>query len=206
VKPIKWYQIVLPLMMCGAFAALSVRIPRYRFVLLGLGTMVGYAVIQDQVSARLCPEYFTLFHPPIPGLTDPTLLGIGWGFLGAWWGGVFFGLAMGLVATVGPQPPLPLRAVVRPLWVLVVVVAAVTALTGLTVSHHARLLGVSLDAGMSGLVPPENRLALLTVACYHLSAYVTATVGGVIVCVWVRAERRRRTNYAPERGPTNSPD
>ena len=76
----------------------------------------------------------------------------------------------------------------RPLVVLVGVLAAVTALTGFTVWHHANLLGVSLDAGMTGLVPPERHRGLLTVACYHLTAYVTATVCGLVLCGWVWTE------------------
>jgi hypothetical protein len=73
------------------------------------------------------------------------------------------------------------------------VLAAVTALTGFTVHHHANLLGVSLDAGTAGLVPPEHQRGLLTVACYHFTAYATATVGGIVLCLWVWQERGKRT-------------
>lgn len=191
-NPIGWHQITLPVIVCLAFAALAVRLARYRYVLLGLGAMVGYAVLQDQVSARLCPEYFTVLHPPIPGLSDPTLLGISWGFLGAWWGGVLLGFALALTATVGSRPPLAPRELVRPLAALVGVLAAVTALTGFAVWHHANLLGVSLDPQMSLLVPKERHRGLLTVACYHFTAYVTAAVGSAVLCMWVSGERRRR--------------
>ena len=187
-KPLEWYQIVLPMAVCLAFAVLAVRLVRYRIVLMGLAAMVGYAMLQDQISARLCPEYFTVLHPPIPNLTDPTLLGISWGFLGAWWGGILLGFVLGLVATVGRRPPLAPRELVRPMLVLVGVLAGVTALTGFTVWHHAGLLGVSLDSGMTQMVPPERHRGLLTVACYHLTAYVTAAVGGVVV-VRVGVER-----------------
>jgi hypothetical protein len=190
--PLGWHQIALPVVMCVILAVVTVRVPRYRFALMGLVALVGYAMLQDQVSARLCPEYFTVLHPPIPGLTDPTLLGISWGFLGGWWGGILLGYVAGLVATLGPRPPLAPRELVRPLGILVSVLAAVTALTGFTVWHHANLLGVSLDAGMTGLVPPERHCGLLTVACYHLAAYVTATVSGLVLCAWMWSQRRRR--------------
>ncbi len=192
-NPIGWHQIVLPVVMCGVFAALALRRPRYRFVLMGLATLVAYAVLQDQVSARLCPEYFTVMHPPIPGLTDPTLLGISWGFLGAWWGGAMLGLGLGMVATVGPRPVLSPRELVRPLAVYVGGLAAVTALTGYTVWRHANLLDVSLGPGTTDPVPPENRRGLLTVACYHFSCYATGSIGGVILCAWVWTVRRKST-------------
>jgi hypothetical protein len=190
--PIEWHQIALPLVVSSTVVVAAVRVPRYRFALYGFIAIVGYAMLQDQISARLCPEYFTVLHPPIPGMTDPTLLGISWGFIGGWWGGIVLGYVAGLVATLGTRPQLKPRELVRPLLVLVSVLATVTALTGFTVWHHANLLGVSLDAGMNGLVPAERHRAVLVVACYHFTAYATATIGGVVLCAWIWAERRGR--------------
>jgi hypothetical protein len=166
--------------------------------------MVGYAMLQDQISVRLCPEYFTVVHPPIPGLTDPTLLGISWGFLGAWWGGAVLGYVAGLLATLGPRPQLTPRELVRPLLLLVGALAFVTGITGASVWYYTEVLGVSLDAGMTGLVPPARHRGLLTVACYHLVAYATAAAGGVVVCAWVWAERRKRGGTGDTVCRTNS--
>ena len=194
-EPLVWYQIVAPAIVCLALivVALFTRRPRLQFAALGLVAMVGYGMLQDQVSARLCPEYFTVFHPPIPGLTDPTLLGIAWGFLGAWWGGVLLGYVAGLVATLGSRPPLASRELVRPLMVLLVVVSAVVLLTGINVWRHAELFGVSLDPALTKLLTPERHRPLLIVACYHFAAYASAVIGGVVLCLWVRVERVRRT-------------
>ena len=190
--PLELHQIALPVMACLTLAVLAVRVPRYRFALMGLVAVVGYAILQDQVSARLCPEYFTVLHKPIPGVTDPTLLGACWGFLGGWWGGLILGYAVGLVATLGPRPQLTPRELVRPMALLVGAVACCTALTGVSVWRHAEMLGVALDAGMAELVPPRRHKALLTVACYHLVSYASSVVAGVVLCVWVAAQRRKR--------------
>lgn len=195
--PIAWYQIALPVVVCVAVAVVAIRVPRYRFALYGFIAITGYAMAQDQVSARLCPEYFTVLHPPIPGMTDPTLLGISWGFIGGWWGGIVLGYAAGLVATLGKRPAFSPREFIKPLGVLVAAVATITGLTGFTVWHHANLLGVSLDAGMNGLVPAERHRAVLVVACYHFTAYASATLGGVVLCVWISLERRKRGNREP---------
>lgn len=189
--PLTWPQMVLPVVVCAMVAVVAVRVPRYRFAVYGFVAIVGYAVLQDQISARLCPEYFTVLHPPIPNLTDPTLLGICWGFLGGWWGGIVLGYAAGLVATLGSRPPLAPRDVVKPLGVLVCAVAVVTALTGVSVWRHAEMMGVLLP-GLDGVVPPERQRAAFVVACYHLVAYASATLGGVVLCAWLRAERRKR--------------
>ncbi len=191
-KPLEMHQIVLPVVACVVLAVLSARVPRYRFALMGLVAIVGYAILQDQVSARLCPEYFTVLHNPIPGVTDPTLLGVCWGFIGGWWGGVVLGYAVGLVATLGPRPQLTPRELVRPMGFLVGAVAVVTALTGLSVWRHAEMMGVMLDPGTAEFVPLKRHKALLTVACYHLVAYASAAIGGVVLCVWVAVERRKR--------------
>lgn len=190
--PLDTHQIVLPVVACLVLTALAVRIPRYRFAMMGFVAIVGYAILQDQVSARLCPEYFTVLHRPIPGVTDPTLLGVCWGFLGGWWGGVLLGYAAGLTATLGPRPPMHPRELVMPILLLVVAIATVTALTGFSVWRHSEMLGVMLDPGNAELVPVQRHRALLTVACYHFVAYASSVVGAVALCVWVRAERQRR--------------
>lgn len=194
-NPLTWPQMVLPVVVCVAVAVVAVRIPRYRFALYGLVAVVGYAILQDQVSARLCPEYFTVLHPPIPNLTDPTLLGICWGFLGGWWGGIVLGYAAGLVATIGPRPALHPRDFVKPLAVCMCAVGVITALCGYSVWRHAEMLAVSLE-GMDGLIAPERQRAALVVASYHFVAYATATLGGIVVCVWLAAERKRRSAEA----------
>ncbi len=169
-------------------------IPRLRFAAMGLGYLVGYAILQDQVSARLCPEYFTVFHPPIPGLTDPTLLGFAWGFLGAWWGGVAMGYAVGLAATLGPWPQLAPRDLVWPMFVVVVLVGIATGLTGLTVDRHAEMMEVSIAPGLAADIPPERQRQLLVVSCYHFVAYTSAVLASVGLCVWVVRERRRSSS------------
>ena len=46
-------------------------------VLLSVLTCVTYGVVHDQITARICVEYFTIGHPPVFATDDPTLLGLG---------------------------------------------------------------------------------------------------------------------------------
>jgi hypothetical protein len=162
---------------------------------------------QDQVSARLCPEYFTVFNPRIPGLTNPTGLGIAWGFLATWWLGLFCGYAAGLVATATrkpapgrvPRPVLSPRDIIRPLGLLLVMVALAVALTGATVWIHCESLGVSIDPEFGRVLPPERHRALLVVSCYHFVGYVAAIGGSLALLVWIRRERARRATF-PAKG------
>jgi len=40
---------------------------------------ISYGVIHDQITVRICLEYFTIGHPPVFDTTSPTLLALGWG-------------------------------------------------------------------------------------------------------------------------------
>jgi hypothetical protein len=102
------------------------------------------------------------------------------------------GYFAGIAATAGRKPPLGPRELVRPMLVLVLAVGAVTAVTGVSVWRHAELFEVRLDPGLTEPIPPGNRRGLFVVACYHLTAYVTAAVGSVVLCVWVGRERAAR--------------
>ena len=192
-EPLAWYRIAIPVAACVALG-MAARYGHARFRFAGMGLIAGvcFGVLQDQVSARLCPEYFTLFHPPIPGLNDPTLMGISWGFLGAWWAGLFLGYAAGLVATFGTLPKLTPRDVVRHLLFLMLYVGATVSAIGGIVWWHAELLGVSIDPGLGRLLPPEHHRALLVVSCYHFAAYASSLCGSVVLCAWIWRERVKR--------------
>ena len=51
--------------------------------IIGLGVVgaVAYGIAHDNVTARVCVEYFTIGHVPIFGTENPTLLALGWGVL-----------------------------------------------------------------------------------------------------------------------------
>ena len=49
-----------------------------------IAAAIVYGIIHDQITARICVEYFTVFHPPIFHTQSPTLLGIGWGIVATW--------------------------------------------------------------------------------------------------------------------------
>ena len=193
-EPIPWYRIAVPFIAVVALAVLCMfyRSMRLRSMLLGIGVMVGYAMLQDQVSARLCPEYFTVFHNPLPGLTNPTLVGIVWGFVGSCWGGAIMGYAVGLAGTLGPRQSLTVRQLVIPMLLLTGAIAVVTVITGLTAYRHAVMFDIRLDPVIDPDVPFQRHHELFTVACYHLAAYVTAVVGTVILCIAVARCRKVR--------------
>jgi hypothetical protein len=92
---------------------------------------VVYGIAHDQVTARVCLEYFTVFHPRIFPTESPTLLAIGWGVIATWWMGGFLGIGLAAAARVGSRPKLSARDVLRPILQLLLVMACCALFFGL---------------------------------------------------------------------------
>ncbi|QDU19619.1 hypothetical protein [Urbifossiella limnaea] len=192
-EPLETWRVWAQLAVVGAalVVALVRPLPALRVVAACVAAMVAYGAAQDQFTARLCPEYFTVAHNPIPGVTDPTLLGLAWGFLGGWWGGLFLGLGMAAAARAGSAPPAPARDIVRALAGLFAVVGTVSAMACVGNLRHADLLGVSVGEPWATAVPPDRHRALVAVANTHFATYTTAALGGGIACAWVGRRRNQ---------------
>ncbi|WP_165230970.1 hypothetical protein [Aquisphaera insulae] len=53
-------------------------------VVVCIATAVLYGILHDQVTARICLDYFTVAHPPVFATESPTWLGAGWGIVRVW--------------------------------------------------------------------------------------------------------------------------
>src|SRR5690349_15487334 len=93
---------------------------------------VLYGILHDQITARICVEYFTIGHPPIFTFDtdDPTLLGLGWGVIATWWVGVLLGVPLACAARLGRAPKRSALSVLRPLLLLMIVSALCATIAG----------------------------------------------------------------------------
>src|SRR5436190_15791404 len=89
---------------------------------------VVYGVLHDQVTARICVEFFTVGHPRVFDTDSPTLLGLGWGVLSTWWVGLILGGGLALAARAGERPKRDAWSLARPVATLFGVTAAFAAL------------------------------------------------------------------------------
>jgi len=162
-----------------------------------IAAAIVYGIVHDQVTARICVEYFTVFHPPVFATVSPTLLGLGWGVIATWWVGAFLGMLMCIAARSGPRPKLTIREVARPIiWLL----------TGMGCS--ALLFGVL--GYFMGSMPPNWFAAIPTPAhrrfvadwWAHSASYATGFLGGLLVCVLVYIRRGRLASAAKLSSPT----
>src|SRR5437762_268271 len=102
-----------------------------KIVGLGILAAVSYGIIHDQITARVCVEYFTIGHPPLIPSTSPTLLALAWGVVATWWVGLPLGFTLASAARLGHRPKL-LAAQLTPLILrLLATMAAVALFAGI---------------------------------------------------------------------------
>ena len=148
-----------------------------------------YGVVHDQFTARICVEYFTVFHPPVFGTQSPTLLALGWDIIATWWVGLFLGVLLAVAARAGSRPKLRVSALLSPIGKLL-----------LLMGGSALLFGVAgyLLAQRGVIAPPDwiaSSLARSTHARFmadwwaHSASYGVGFVGGVVLSI---VQYRRR--------------
>src|SRR5438270_1540070 len=90
-------------------------------VLMSIAAAIVYGVLHDQITARICVEYFTIGHPPVFNTTSPTLLAFGWGVIATWWVGLILGVPLAMTARLGARPKRDVTSLIRPLVILLFV-------------------------------------------------------------------------------------
>lgn len=152
---------------------------------------VCYGIVHDQVTARLCVEYFTIGHPPVFATDDPTWLGIGWGIIATWWVGLLLGLPLAVAARVGPYPKRSASSLLRPLSCLL----ALTAVCALIAGMVGWLLGSNGTLVLAGpiarAVPVHRHPVFIGTWFAHLASYLVGMVGGIVVIISVWQFRRK---------------
>jgi hypothetical protein len=169
-----------------------------RIIALCVVAAIVYGVIHDQITARLCVEYFTVGHPPLFGTHDPTLLGLGWGIIATWWVGLILGIALAFAARFGRRPRRSVDSLVRPVVQLMLALGALAACAGALGWVLASAGAVFLLEPMASNVPREKHTAYLADLWAHSASYLFGIVGGLAVCLRVWESRRHLPVEPPE--------
>jgi hypothetical protein len=159
-------------------------------VLMCVVAAVCYGIAHDQVTARVCVEYFTVGHPPVFDTDDPTLLGLGWGVIATWWVGLFLGVPLAVVARAGSRPRRTVRSLVRPVVWLLVVTGACALAAGVAGWLLARNGAVVLVGPIAERLPADRHVPFLADLWAHSASYLVGVVGGIVVLVRVWRSRR----------------
>jgi len=159
----------------------------------GILLAVAYGIVHDQITARICIEYFTVWHPPLVTEPNPTLVGLVWGVVATWWVGAILGALLAFAATAGARIPATLGQVRRSMAILLVVSGACAALTGLIVAKSG-FVAPSFIAGpeITALGMEKLRTFSICLAVHNVS-YNVAFVGALVAAFLLFRSRPKPT-------------
>lgn len=172
------------------------RLPALRIVVLCIAAAVLYGLVMDQITIRVCPEYFTIAHPRVIHTRSLTVLALYWGVAATWWVGLLLGAPLAYVSRrKAPQPPICARDLIRPLGLLLAVMAVCTILAGVTGYLLAKRGAIS-PADWQWDIPPEAHAAFVADAFAHLASYAAGLIGGAVLIIRVVKRRSARAARA----------
>jgi hypothetical protein len=154
---------------------------------------IVYGVLHDLVTANLCVEYFSVFHPPIFHTDSPWLLALGWGFVATWWMGLFLGPIIAGASRGGILPKLGWRDLVKPLSAVLgcsYVSAFIAGFFGYRyVQRIPEWVYENVDR-MQGIHFPPEKERLFTADLYaHNASYIVTTISALVLCIWIIVRR-----------------
>ena len=168
-------------------------------ILLAVAGGAAYGILHDQVTVRVCLEYFTIGHPPIFATRSPTLLAIGWGIAATWWVALPLGFSLAAAARMGTRPKWGVREVVRPLVILLASMALCALLAGIAGYVLVRLGLVPVAPWVIANIPAPRRTAFMADWWAHSASYLSGIAGSAFLCAWVWRARAYPFSKTPMR-------
>lgn len=161
-----------------------------RIFLLCVLAAICYGIVHDQITARICVEYFSVFHPTLLPLTSPTALGLQWGVVATWWVGAGLGLLLAIAARAGARATLSARDLLPTIEVLLACMAVGAVLAGAVGYLLATNGFLSLD-WLNPLLPPEKHARFMADLWAHSASYAVGILGGLIACGYTYRRRKK---------------
>jgi hypothetical protein len=161
-----------------------------RIIALSILAAICYGVAHDQVTARICVEYFTMGHPLIFPTHSPTLLAFGWGVVATWWVGLPLGVLLAAAARLGRRPKLTWIELQRPILRLLLVMAGCALLAGIVGGLLAIRHAVWLVEPLATRVPADRHVPFLIDLWVHSASYTAGIVGGIVLAIWTWRHRK----------------
>ena len=157
-----------------------------KVILLCILAACGYGVLHDQITARLCIEYFTVAHPPLFPTESPTLLAVCWGVAATAGVGAALGVVLALVSQSGDQEPNPISRLGGAVFILLCAMG-LSALVAGCVGYWLSVRGViALPAAFAEMIPETQVHRFMAVWFAHGASYLVGLGGGSLLCfrIW----------------------
>jgi len=165
-------------------------------IALSILAAVSYGIVHDQITARVCVEYFTIGHPQVLAVqtNSPTVLGFVWGVIATWWVGLGLGIPLAAAARFGSRPRKSARDLIRPLFVLMMVAGMLALCAGLVGYVAASRDWVALHGPLSRQVPQQLHARFIADLFAHNMSYAVGGIGGIVLIIHVWRSRRLSSN------------
>src|SRR5262245_41999672 len=146
---------------------------------------ITYGIIHDQITARICVEYFTIGHPKIfvTDTNSPALIGLAWGVIATWWLGAILGIPLACAARWGHRNKQTAKSLIRPIAFLLLIMAMCAVLAGLFGHFLASRGAIQLQGPLFVRVPAERHIAFITAGAAHFASYAVGFLGGIVLIV-----------------------
>jgi hypothetical protein len=165
-----------------------------KIVLMSVVAAILFGLVHDQITIRICPEYFTVFHPTIIDSENLTLIALSWGVVATWWIGAGVGFVLALAARWGTWPKLTWSQLVTSVEVLLGAMA-VCAFVGGVAGYRFGRIPIQLAYG----IPADMYQRFMADWCAHLTSYGVGFFGGLglAVATMIRRYRATRSIHLP---------
>jgi hypothetical protein len=160
-----------------------------RVILLCVLAAISYGVIHDEITARLCVEYFTVAHPLLFHTDSPTVLGLCWGIAATIGIGAVLGAILAEVSQSEGRPAVPIRQLARSLLLLLGAMGLSAFLAGLLGYQLSRRSIISIPITLAYMVPSVRHDRFMAVWFAHCASYLIGLSGGALLIVRIWRER-----------------
>ena len=183
----------------------------FKIMLLGfLGTII-YGIAQDQITARLCIEYFNSeaaahhknlldnfkaneyvkkIFPNGIDTNSPSIVALIWGIAATWWVGLPFGIATSIVGRCGSTlPKLKTNELIQPAMLAFLATAIAAIIAGITGYSEYKLNDNFIEPRGTGLIPQDKRAFFVANSYAHGAAYVVGGISSVLLVLWTFGKR-----------------
>lgn len=178
---------------------MSILVRQALVILISMLAACTYGVIHDEITARLCLEYFTVAHPPLFRTHSTTLLALFWGVTATAGIGALLGFVLARVSQAGESAPWSFARLIRVLLLLLAAMAALASTAGCIGYWLSRLGYIVMPLRLASAIPTSHHERFMAVWFAHGASYVVGLFGAALVCshVWKTRGRPRVVSVLP---------
>lgn len=176
-----------------------------KIMTLAIGAGALYGILHDQVTARICLEYFSrgfhqtnVYYWPSTGILgaakgilqttkSPTVTACIWGPIATFEVGLYSGALLAAVSRFGERDKYTAKKLIKPMTTVMAVTGICSALA-LSIPSNNNY--IEFTQGVS----PENLNSFLRCASAHTTAYTVGAIATVSAALWVLYQRLKETD------------